>query len=152
MVAFSLNGRDVDIDVPEDAPLLVVLSNDLHMNGVKFGCGKGQCGSCTVLIDGEPVRSCQTAIEDVEGASVTTIEGLGDAAAKAVQTAWAELNVPQCGYCQSGQIMSATALLADNNKPTDADIDEAMQGNLCRCSTYVRIRGAIHRASELMEA
>ncbi|MEO0359534.1 MAG: (2Fe-2S)-binding protein [Pseudomonadota bacterium] len=152
MIRFSVNGQDKAVDVDPDTPLLWVLRDDLKMTGTKFGCGVAACGACTVHLDGAPVRSCQTYVGDVEGASVTTIEGLDGEAASAIQTAWAELNVPQCGYCQSGQMMSATALLSDMAKPTDEDIDAAMDGNLCRCASYARIRKAIHRAAELMEA
>ncbi|MEM8755053.1 MAG: (2Fe-2S)-binding protein [Pseudomonadota bacterium] len=152
MIRFSVNGQDKAVDVDPDTPLLWVLRDDLKMTGTKFGCGVAACGACTVHLDGAPVRSCQTYVGDVEGASVTTIEGLDGEAASAIQTAWAELNVPQCGYCQSGQMMSATALLSDTAKPTDEDIDAAMDGNLCRCASYARIRKAIHRAAELMEA
>lgn len=151
MVRFQVNGKAREVDVDADTPLLWVLRDELKLTGTKFGCGVASCGACTVHLNGAPVRSCQTPIEDVEGAKVTTIEGVDTKAAVAVQAAWAELSVPQCGYCQSGQIMSAAALLAATIKPTDADIDEAMEGNLCRCATYARIRNAIHRASDLME-
>jgi isoquinoline 1-oxidoreductase alpha subunit len=122
------------------------------LTGTKFGCGLAQCGACTVHIDGVPTRSCQTAISDIEGASITTIEGLSGKVGETVQAVWAELDVPQCGYCQSGQIMSAAALLAETPKPTDDDIDSAMSGNLCRCATYQRIRTAIHEAANRLEA
>lgn len=151
-VDFTLNGQAVSVDVDADTPLLWVIRDELGMTGTKFGCGLALCGACTVHMDGEPVRSCQTFIEDVAGASITTIEGVDGKPAKAVQTAWQELDVPQCGYCQSGQIMSATALLSTTPKPSDEDIDEAMSGNVCRCATYHRIRKAIHRAAEIMEA
>ena len=151
MYKISVDGRAHEVDVDGDTPLLWVLRDELGLTGTKFGCGLAQCGACTVYLDGEPVRSCQTFVEDADGASVTTIEGVGGPAASAVKTAWNELQVPQCGYCQSGQIMSAAALLADNPKPTDDDINEAMNGNVCRCATYHRIRKAIHRASEIME-
>ena len=152
MIRFKVNGEERSVDVAADTPLLWVLRDTLKLNGTKFGCGVAMCGACTVHLDGVPVRSCQTYVEDVAGSEITTIEGVDSKAAAAVQAAWTELRVPQCGYCQSGQIMSATALLTDTPKPTDADIDSAMDGNLCRCATYVRIRAAIHRAAELMEA
>ena len=151
MYKISVDGRNHEVDVDGDTPLLWVLRDELGLTGTKFGCGLAQCGACTVYMDGEPVRSCQTFIEDADGTSVTTIEGVDGAAADAVKTAWNELQVPQCGYCQSGQIMSAAALLAGNPKPSDDDINEAMNGNVCRCATYHRIRKAIHRASEIME-
>ena len=151
-VDFTLNGQAVSVDVDADTPLLWVIRDELGMTGTKFGCGLALCGACTVHMDGVPMRSCQTYIEDVAGASITTIEGLDSKPAEAVQAAWQELDVPQCGYCQSGQIMSATALLAETPKPSDEDIDAAMSGNVCRCATYHRIRKAIHRAAEIMEA
>ena len=151
MYKISVDGRNHEVDVDGDTPLLWVLRDELGLTGTKFGCGLAQCGACTVYLDGEPVRSCQTFIEDADGASVTTIEGVNSPAATAVKAAWNELQVPQCGYCQSGQIMSAAALLAGNPKPSDDDINEAMNGNVCRCATYHRIRKAIHRASEIME-
>ncbi|RED54391.1 (2Fe-2S)-binding protein [Aestuariispira insulae] len=152
MIKFKLNNEERTVDADPDTPLLWVIRDEIGLTGTKFGCGQGLCGACTVHLDGEAVRSCQTFVGDVEGLSVTTIEGIGSKAAKAVQTAWQSLEVPQCGYCQSGQIMQATALLTENAKPSDAEIDEAMNGNVCRCATYVRIRKAIHHASELMEA
>jgi isoquinoline 1-oxidoreductase alpha subunit len=151
-VDFTLNGQTVSVDVDADTPLLWVIRDELGMTGTKFGCGLALCGACTVHMDGVPIRSCQTFIEDAAGASITTIEGLDSKPAQAVQAAWQELDVPQCGYCQSGQIMSATALLSETPKPTDEDIDAAMSGNVCRCATYHRIRKAIHRAAEIMEA
>ena len=151
-VDFTLNGQAVSVDVDADTPLLWVIRDELGMTGTKFGCGLALCGACTVHMDGEPIRSCQMFMEDVAGASITTIEGLDSKPAKALQAAWQELDVPQCGYCQSGQIMSATALLSTTPKPSDEDIDEAMSGNVCRCATYHRIRKAIHRAAEIMEA
>lgn len=152
MINFTLNGQPVSVEVEEDMPLLWLLRDELKMTGTKFGCGVASCGACTVHIDGVASRACQTWAADVEGAEVTTIEGADSKAAAAIQQAWVELQVPQCGYCQSGQIMSASALLADTPNPTDEDIDIAMEGNLCRCATYARIRKAIHRASEIMEA
>lgn len=151
MTAFTLNGERREVDADPDMPLLWVLRDELGLTGTKFGCGVASCGACTVHLNGEPVRSCQTFLGDVDGAEVTTIEAIDTPAARAIRAAWIEEQVPQCGYCQSGQIMSASALLAAMPKPTDADIDEAMEGNLCRCATYVRIRRAIHRAAEIME-
>lgn len=146
-----INGKSHQVDLPDDVPLLWVLRDEVGLTGTKFGCGVAACGACTVHIDGEAVRSCQVALADVWG-EVTTIEGLGtpDAMA-AVQKAWTDHQVAQCGYCQSGQIMQAASLLAENPAPTDADIDEAMQGNLCRCGTYPRIRAAIHSAAQMMQ-
>jgi len=152
MLQLNVNGRSVDTDATPDTPLLWVLRDHLGMTGTKFGCGAALCGACTVHLDGEPVRSCQLPLEAVAGRKVTTIEGVSADRSHPVQQAWMELDVPQCGYCQSGQIMSATALLARNPSPTDADIDVAMSGNLCRCGTYPRIRSAIHRAAELMKS
>jgi len=149
--SISVNGQTHRVDVLPDTPLLWVLRDELKFTGTKFGCGIAQCGACTVHIDGEPARSCQTAISDVGNGKITTIEGIGSKEAKAVQNAWIAHQVPQCGYCQSGQIMSAVALLTDNKKPTDKDIDDAMSGNLCRCATYVRIRAAIHDAAKSLE-
>jgi len=152
MVTFVLNGETKSVDVNPDMPLLWVLRDELQMTGTKFGCGVAACGACTVHIDGVPTRSCQAAVGDLDGTVVTTIEGVETPAAAAIQEAWVELQVPQCGYCQSGQIMSASALLAETPKPTDEDIDYAMEGNVCRCASYSRIRKAIHRAAEIMEA
>lgn len=152
MTKFTLNGSETELDVSPDMPLLWALRDGLQMTGTKFGCGVASCGACTVHIDGIPSRACQTYIGDLEGAVVTTIEGVETPEAKAIQAAWVELQVPQCGYCQSGQIMSASALLSETPNPTDDDIDIAMDGNLCRCATYARIRKAIHRASEILEA
>lgn len=152
MIQMKINGSDVTLDLEPDMPLLWALRDELKMTGTKFGCGVASCGACTVHVNGESVRSCQTYVGDLEGAEVTTIEGVDSKAAQAVQAAWTELNVPQCGYCQSGQIMSATALLTEITTPTDEDIDFAMEGNLCRCASYARIRKAIGRASEIMEA
>jgi isoquinoline 1-oxidoreductase alpha subunit len=142
----KVNGRTTTVDVPSDMPLLWVLRDVLDYRGPKFGCGRGQCGACTVHVDGSAARSCTLAVSRVGDAEITTIEGLSPDGAHPVQKAWEELDVPQCGYCQSGQIMAAAALIAKNPKPTDADIDTAMNGNLCRCATYLRIRPAIHRA------
>jgi aerobic-type carbon monoxide dehydrogenase small subunit (CoxS/CutS family) len=150
MTSFNLNDREVAVDVDPSTPLLWVIRDSLGLTGTKFGCGVAECGACTIHIDGQPVRSCIVPLADAEGRSVTTIEGLSLDGAHPVQRAWAELEVPQCGYCQCGQIMSAVALLAQNPKPSEADIDEAMSGNLCRCGTYLRIRAAIHRAAELV--
>ena len=151
MITLTINGARREVSASPDTPLLWVLRDELGLTGTKFGCGVASCGACTVHLDGVPARSCQSAVGDLEGVEITTIEGAADAAAKAVRAAWVELEVPQCGYCQSGQIMSAAALLAGTPKPTDADIDAAMEGNLCRCATYARIRKAIHRAAEIME-
>ncbi|WP_114285513.1 (2Fe-2S)-binding protein [Candidatus Halocynthiibacter alkanivorans] len=151
-ISLNLNGQTHRVTAEPGTPLLWVIRDELKLTGTKFGCGVAACGACTVHLDGEPVRACQTNIEDVEGAEITTIEGLSSRAAAAVQTAWAELDVVQCGYCQSGQIMSATGLLSENARPTVEDIDEYMNGNACRCATYQRIRAAILRASEIMEA
>ena len=147
MVKLQINGKTQEFNVPGDMPLLWVLRDEAHMMGTKFGCGMALCGACTVHLDGQAVRSCVTPLSSVAGRQVTTIEGLQGSAAKAVQAAWIGLQVPQCGYCQSGQIMSAVSLLEQNPKPTDADIDHAMAGNICRCATYQRIRAAIHAAS-----
>ncbi|MEO8449322.1 MAG: (2Fe-2S)-binding protein [Gemmatimonadota bacterium] len=149
---FSLrvNGKVRSVDVPPDMPLLWVLRDVLDLPGTKFGCGIGQCGACTVHLRGSPIRSCSTPIAAVKDGDITTIEGLsGDAGTHPVQRAWDEVDVPQCGYCQAGQIMAAAALLAKTPKPTDAQIDAAMNGNLCRCATYIRIRQAIHRAADI---
>ncbi len=152
MLQLNVNGQSVPTDAAPQTPLLWVLRDHLGMTGTKFGCGAALCGACTVHLDGEPVRSCQLPLEAVAERKVTTIEGVSADGSHPVQRAWVELDVPQCGYCQSGQIMSATALLARNPAPTDADIDVAMSGNLCRCGTYPRIRSAIHRAAELMKS
>jgi aerobic-type carbon monoxide dehydrogenase small subunit (CoxS/CutS family) len=146
-VTLRINGREAQVDVPEDMPLLWVLRDRLDLTGTKFGCGIGACGACTVLLDGEAVRSCQMPASALAGREITTIEGLSPDGSHPVQQAWVEAQVPQCGYCQSGQILAATALLRKNPKPTDADIDAAMAGNICRCGTYQRIRRAIHRAA-----
>ena len=151
-VSLTVNGQRRDADVDPNTPLLWVLREDLGLTGTKYGCGIAQCGACTVHVDGEPLRSCSAPVSAVAGKQVTTIEGLSSRTAKAVQKAWVDLDVVQCGYCQSGQIMSATLLLERNPKPSDTDIDEAMAGNICRCATYHRIRAAIHAASERLAA
>jgi isoquinoline 1-oxidoreductase subunit alpha len=153
MVAFTVNGRNVKVDVSPDTPLLWVLRDTLDLTGTKFGCGIAQCGACTVHVDGVPTRTCVTPVSAVAGKKVLTVEAVvATTPGKAVQEAWVELDVPQCGYCQSGQIMSASALLEQIEYPTDADIDKAMSGNICRCGTYNRIRAAIHRAASKMRA
>jgi isoquinoline 1-oxidoreductase subunit alpha len=144
---FTINGEKRTIDVDPETPLLWVIRDDLKLTGTKFGCGAALCGACTVHLDGEAVRSCQIQARDVEGRDVTTIEGASGEIAKAVQAAWIKLDVAQCGYCQPGQIMSAIGLLTQIPKPTDDDIDKAMDGNVCRCATYHRIRAAIHEAA-----
>jgi isoquinoline 1-oxidoreductase subunit alpha len=149
VINFTLNGRAQRVEVAGEMPLLWVLRDTVGLTGTKFGCGMALCGACTVHINGQPTRSCQTAISTVAGKSVTTIEGLSANSSHPVQKAWIEADVPQCGYCQSGQIMTAAALLAKTANPSDADIDEAMRGNLCRCGTYVSIRKAIHMAARL---
>ncbi len=151
-VTLKINGETRTLDADPESPLLWALRDELGLTGTKFGCGIASCGACTVHWDGTPIRSCQTQVGDLEGAEITTIEGVDGKAAKAVQAAWTELDVPQCGYCQSGQIMAATALLSETPKPSDDDIDSAMDGNVCRCATYARIRKAIHVAAEKMEA
>jgi isoquinoline 1-oxidoreductase alpha subunit len=148
MTTFQLNGKSVTVEAAPDTPLLWVLRDHLGFTGTKFGCGLGQCGACTVHLDGAPARSCQVLLSAMEGHEVTTIEGLSGVVATAVQDAWDRNQVPQCGYCQSGQVMAAAALLGKNAKPSDADIDAAMSGNLCRCGTYGRIRAAIHDAAK----
>jgi isoquinoline 1-oxidoreductase alpha subunit len=145
----TVNGAEHEIDAPADIPLLWALRDLIGLTGTKFGCGIAQCGACTVHVDGHPLRACVTPAAAVEGKKITTIEGLAANATHPVQRAWAELDVVQCGYCQSGQIMAAAALLAVKPAPTDADIDAALSGNLCRCGTYPRIRAAVHRAAEL---
>jgi isoquinoline 1-oxidoreductase alpha subunit len=145
----KVNGQPRTLDVPADTPLLWALRDNLELVGTKFGCGIGQCGACTVHLNGVPVRSCQTPVSTVTGMAVTTIEGLAADGSHPLQRAWCELDVPQCGYCQAGQIMTAVALLKNNPTPSDTDIDDAMAGNLCRCATYLRIRAGIKRAAEL---
>jgi isoquinoline 1-oxidoreductase subunit alpha len=153
MPALLLNGKSVNVDAAPDTPLLWVLRDHLNMTGTKFGCGAALCGACTVHVDGVPTRSCVTPLSAVAGKKVTSIEGVaGDKVATAVQAAWDKVQVPQCGYCQSGQVMAATALLTGNPKPSDAQIEEAMKGNICRCGTYGRIRAAIKDASRQLEA
>ena len=153
MAAYSLqiNGQTKAVDVLPDTPLLWVIRDEIGLTGTKFGCGIAQCGACTVFMNGLPLRSCTLPVSAVGDSEITTIEGLQSREAQAVQKAWIAHDVPQCGYCQSGQIMSAVALLEDNKKPTDTDIDLAMNGNICRCATYVRIRAAIHDAAKSLE-
>jgi isoquinoline 1-oxidoreductase subunit alpha len=151
-IQLTVNGKSQSVDVPSNMPLLWVLRDTLGMTGTKFGCGMALCGACTVHIDGQATRSCVTPVSSVVGKKITTIEGLSTDRSHPVQRAWIEVDVPQCGYCQSGQIMSASSLLAQNPKPSDADIDAAMRGNICRCGTYQRIREAVHRAAELQKA
>lgn len=148
----TVNGRSTTVDVPADMPLLWVLRDTLNLHGTKFGCGVGQCGACTVHLNGVPARACLTPVSAVGAQAITTIEGLSADGTHPVQVAWQEIDVPQCGYCQAGQIMSAAALLAKSPKPTDQQIDSALNGNLCRCGTYVRIRKAVHKAAELAAA
>ena len=149
MVTVTVNGTPRQLDVPPDMPLLWALRESLELTGTKYGCGMAICGACTVHVDGTPARACVTPVSAVVGKQVTTIEGLSAKTDHPVQRAWIELDVPQCGYCQSGQLMAAAALLAQNKTPTDGDIDVAMAGNICRCGTYQRIRAAIHRAAAL---
>jgi isoquinoline 1-oxidoreductase alpha subunit len=149
---FTLNGRPATLDADPAMPLLWAVREVAGLTGTKFGCGMALCGACTVHVDGNPTRSCVMPLSAVAGRQVTTIEGLQGAPAKAVQAEWIKLQVPQCGYCQSGQVMSATALLTKNSSPTDADIDAAMSGNICRCATYLRIRAAIHAAAGSLKA
>jgi aerobic-type carbon monoxide dehydrogenase small subunit (CoxS/CutS family) len=151
-VTFTLNGKSQSVDVDPQMPLLWVLRDTLNLTGTKFGCGMALCGACTVHINGEATRSCVTPVSAIAGKKVTTIEGLSDDGSHPVQQAWIEIDVPQCGYCQCGQIMSAAALLTKKPNPTDSDIDDFMSGNICRCGTYQRIRRAIHRAAELQSA
>jgi isoquinoline 1-oxidoreductase alpha subunit len=148
MVTLNVNGKPRDLDIPDDMPLLWTLRDVLSMTGTKFGCGMGLCGACTIHVDGQPTRSCVTPVSSAVGKRIVTIEAIGSTpAGKKIQAAWLALDVPQCGYCQSGQIMSASALLATNGKPSDVDIDGAMAGNICRCGTYPRIRAAIKKAA-----
>lgn len=146
-LSIKVNGNNYEVDATPDTPLLWVIREHVQLTGTKFGCGMAMCGSCTVHLDGQPIRSCVTPVSEALGKRITTIEGMSSNAAKAVQQAWTELEVPQCGYCQSGQIMSAAALLESNKNPSDQEIDEAMSGNLCRCATYARIRKAIKQAA-----
>jgi isoquinoline 1-oxidoreductase subunit alpha len=152
MLSLSVNGKKYQVDVPVDTPLLWVIRDNIGLTGTKYGCGKALCGACTVHVNGKAVRSCVTPVSAVVGKEIVTIEGLSPDREHPVQQAWIAEDVPQCGYCQSGQIMSATALLAANPEPSDADIDQAMSANLCRCGTYQRIKKAIHRAAHTMAA
>jgi isoquinoline 1-oxidoreductase subunit alpha len=148
-VSFTLNGRLLALDVAADVPLLWAIRENAGLTGTKYGCGIAQCGACTLHLEGKPIRSCMTPVGAAAGKHVTTIEGVSGDAAEAVQSAWENLDVPQCGYCQSGQVMSAIALLNEKRNPTDAEIDAAMSGNICRCGTYARIRAAIHEAAQM---
>jgi len=151
MIHLNVNGKSYEVDVADDTPLLWVLRDTLHLTGTKYGCGQALCGACTVHLNGAPIRSCSTPVSAAAGKKIATIEAVDtDRVGKAVQDAWRKLEVVQCGYCQSGQMMSAVALLSKNHKPTDADIDDAMSGNICRCATYVRIRAAIHEAARAL--
>ena len=152
MVPLMLNGTQYDLDVDPDMPLLWVIRDIIGLTGTKFGCGIAMCGACTVLMDGYPIPSCQTPVAAAEGTSITTIEGIDGPIAAAVRGAWVDLDVPQCGYCQSGQVLAAMSLLQDVPQPNDEDIDAAMSGNICRCATYHRIRAAIHDAADRLEA
>ncbi|MCH8684953.1 (2Fe-2S)-binding protein [Pedomonas mirosovicensis] len=152
MITINVNGQSRQLDVDPETPLLWALRDDLKLTGTKFGCGMAQCGACTVHLDGQPIRSCQLPVGSIGESAITTIEGLNGKVAEAVTKAWRDLDVVQCGYCQSGQIMSAVALLNETPKPTDDDIDAAMDGNICRCATYVRIRKAIKAAASTLEA
>jgi isoquinoline 1-oxidoreductase alpha subunit len=148
----TLNGLSREIDADPDKPLLWVLRDDLGLVGTKYGCGQALCGACTIHVDGQPTRACQTRFADVAGRNIVTIEGVSGKVAQVVQSIWTQLDVPQCGYCQSGQVMAAIGLLSANRKPTDQDIDDEMSGNICRCNAYQRIRTAIHEAAKLLEA
>ena len=150
-VTLNINNQQRTLDVDGDMPLLWAIRDVVGLTGTKFGCGLAQCGACTVYVDGVPTRSCQTPVADAEGVSVTTIEGISGKVAETVQSVWADLDVPQCGYCQSGQVMAAVALLTETPKPSDDDIDGALAGNLCRCATYHRIRAGIHEAAKRLE-
>jgi isoquinoline 1-oxidoreductase alpha subunit len=150
MISLTVNGRQHDVDVDPQTPLLWVLRDTLGLTGTKYGCGIAQCGACTVHVDGVAMRSCSVPVEGVAGQKIVTVDAIDSREARAVQAAWEKIDVPQCGYCQSGQIMSAVALLSENPKPSDDDIDQAMTGNLCRCATYVRIRAAIHEAAKAL--
>jgi isoquinoline 1-oxidoreductase alpha subunit len=150
-IHFMVNGQKTEVDAAPDTPLLWVLRDVLNLHGTKYGCGIAQCGACTVHVNGEPMRSCSVPLSGVAGAKVTTIEGLSATGTHPLQVAWREIDVPQCGYCQAGQIMSAAALLAKTPHPTDQQINNAMDGNLCRCGTYVRVRQAIHKAASTMQ-
>ncbi len=150
MITLKVNGQQHDLDIETDMPLLWAIRSEIGLTGTKYGCGVAQCGACTVLVDGKPVRSCQLSASNAQGKEITTIEGLAaNGNLNKIQQAWIAEDVPQCGYCQSGQVMSATALLNHTPSPTDSDIDAAMAGNICRCGTYVRIRRAIHRAAKV---
>ncbi|MDX3907190.1 MAG: (2Fe-2S)-binding protein [Pigmentiphaga sp.] len=150
-IQLNINGTETALDAPGEMPLLWALRDLANLTGTKYGCGMALCGACTVHVEGEPVRACVTPVSTVAGKAITTVEGVGqDRVGQAIQAAWQELDVVQCGYCQSGQIMSAAALLRSNPRPTDDDIDQAMSGNVCRCATYVRIRAAIHRAAQAL--
>jgi isoquinoline 1-oxidoreductase subunit alpha len=152
MIRFTLNDQPKELTSPPDKPLLWILRDELGLTGTKYGCGIALCGACTVLIDGQPGRACQTNLSDIEGRTVTTIEGAHSHVADVVQQIWTKLDVPQCGYCQSGQVLAAIALLTSNKKPTDSEINDAMSGNLCRCNTYQRIRAAVHEAAKTLGA
>jgi isoquinoline 1-oxidoreductase subunit alpha len=149
LITLKVNGKQMNVDVDPATPLLWVLRDSLNLTGTKYGCGMAQCGACTVHLDGQAIRSCVKRVGDAAGKEITTIEGLSSDLSHPLQKAWIEIDVPQCGYCQSGQIMSAAVLLAEKSVPTDSDIDEALAGNICRCGTYSRIRKAVHRAAEL---
>ena len=152
MIKMTVNGKPVALDAEPSSPLLWALREELQLTGTKFGCGMALCGACTVHLDGQPVRACQTPISAAAGKKITTIEGIGESkTGRAVQAAWVKIDVPQCGYCQSGQIMSACALLSNKKSPSDADIDSAMSGNICRCGTYNQIRAAIHDAAATLK-